>query len=299
MRPNNFVRQMGVDENRSVGGKWRLGDKLAPWSNGELYSARHKTENRKAIVKFERRCGDSRGLHREYEVYSAVGAVGRSISGFPRVHMYCKHGSHDALVMNDVRWTLSQLTKRYDGLCLKSVIQVGIQALYHLERLHEKGYIHGNVKPGNMMMNLRSVYLVNFEQAKVFRRGRSRMHVAEDGGHRLKADVRFASRRCHEGRRLSRRDDLESLGYAMVYMYKGRLPWTDRRMGTDEVYWCKRSTGPDRMCKGMTEYVRYYIAHVRGMGYDSKPDYRYLREVLGCALQVRGKNRDNRFEWTD
>lgn len=290
---------MGVDQNKTVGGTWRLGDKLDRWSNGEVYLATHRCEDRKAVVKFERRCGDFHGLRREYEVYSAVGAVRHSVSGFPRVHMYCKHGSYDVLVMDKMKWTLSSLTRHYDGLCFKSVIQVGIQALRALELLHGKGYIHGNVKPGNLMINSRNVYLVSFENAKVFRTGRSNRHVPEDGGHRLKGDVRFASMRSHEGRRLSRRDDLESLGYAMIYMYQGRLPWSGGRMSANEVYWCKHGTGPDRMCRGMTEYMISYMAYVKEMRYEAKPDYKHLREVLGYALDVRGKVRDNRFEWTD
>jgi len=37
--------------------------------------------------------------------------------------------------------------------------------------------------------------------------------------------VRYASVHAHLGRTASRRDDLESLAYTLIFLHKGRLPW--------------------------------------------------------------------------
>ena len=37
--------------------------------------------------------------------------------------------------------------------------------------------------------------------------------------------VRYASVHAHLGRTASRRDDLESLAYTLLFLLKGRLPW--------------------------------------------------------------------------
>jgi len=37
--------------------------------------------------------------------------------------------------------------------------------------------------------------------------------------------VRYASVHAHLGRTASRRDDLESLAYTLIFLHRGRLPW--------------------------------------------------------------------------
>lgn len=283
----------GVDHKKMVLGSWKI--ECHRRDRPHEYVAAHKRDARKAVVKFEHRDDCHQMLQREYNAYRAVGAIGHSVRGFPTVYGMGQHGRHNALLIEKIRWTLHDVVGM---IGLKSVLMVGLQMIQALERLHSKGYIHGNVAPENLMVNRYEVHLGNLEHAKEYRFGRNRKHVKRTNGHRIKGDMRFASINAHRGYSLSRRDDLESLGYSMVYMFNGRLPWGSPRLDEEEVHQLKRKSSAREVFRGMSKYVRQYVETVRDLGFQDKPDYKQLRRLLEKAMREKGMVMDNRFEWT-
>ncbi len=118
----------------------------------------------------------------------------------------------------------------------------------------------------------------------------------------------------------SRRDDLESLGYMLVYFLKGSLPWQGLKAATknqkyEKILESKVNTSLDTLCKGIpgiqpnnidftavslfltiVEFKNYFEC-VRSLRFDDRPDYNYLRSQFRELFFRKGFSYDNEFDW--
>jgi hypothetical protein len=104
----------------------------------------------------------------------------------------------------------------------------------------------------------------------------------------------------------SRRDDLESLGYTMVYLLKGVLPWTDIAATTTDVQRrlaqirdIKLSTSTAELCSGLPEEVSIYFDLVRSMTFEEKPDYHTIRSLFRHLMVKEGITADYIYDWVE
>lgn len=112
---------------------------------------------------------------------------------------------------------------------LKTTLMLADQLLQRIEWLHSKDYIHRDIKPENFLMGLNKkshvVYLIDFGLSKKYRDSKTHQHIPYKENKNLTGTARYASINAHLGIEESRRDDLESIGYMMVYLAQGYLPW--------------------------------------------------------------------------
>jgi serine/threonine protein kinase len=163
-----------------------------------------------------------------------------------------------------------------------------------LESLHDRHYVHLDVKPDNFMLGIgklsNQVFLIDFGLAQLFRNPATRSHIAQLNGSSVIGTIRYASINCHLGLTPSRRDDLESLMYVIVYLVKGRLPWQGiivqpGQTHEDEVLRLKQATTIKALCKDLPQPFVQFVEHVRRLGFRNNPDYQYLYSILKkCAL---------------
>ena len=95
--------------------------------------------------------------------------------------------------------------------------------------MHSNRFIHRDLKPDNLAVGLGSrsniIYLFDFGLAKQYKNPKTRKHIPYRDNKELTGTVRYASLNTHLGIEQSRRDDLESLGFVLVYFHHGFLPW--------------------------------------------------------------------------
>jgi serine/threonine protein kinase len=98
-----------------------------------------------------------------------------------------------------------------------------------IQRLHGKNYVHRDIKPENFLMGLgkksHMVHIIDFGLAKRYRDSKTHQHIQYKENKNLTGTARYASVNAHLGIEQSRRDDLESIGYVLVYLANGTLPW--------------------------------------------------------------------------
>lgn len=261
---------------------------------GDVFMGTHTLTGQKVAVKLEHRSGSI--ARREWEVMRAMEG-----DGAPKVHFTGLHGRYYVMVMDLLGPTLQRLLESRPSRRLPwdTVAIIGAKCTELLRKLHCRGYVHGDVKPENFLCSFtdgappdvrQGLHMVDLGLASKWRDPtRPNCHIAY--GQRVdhfSGTVRYASVNAHLGRWLSRRDDLESLGYMLLYLYHGSLPWQgyngdDKNMQVCET---KGRLTVDAMCRGAPEVLQYFLAYVRGMAFEETPDYDYL--FLLCSQGSKG-----------
>jgi len=189
---------------------------------------------------------------------------------------------------------------------LKTVLMLADQLLCRLEIVHTKCYIHRDIKPDNFLMGRGSrrhmVYVIDFGLAKLYRDPRTHRHIPYKEGKNLTGTARYASINTHMGFEQSRRDDLESLGYVLMYFLRGSLPWqglkaTTKKQKYERIMERKVTTTTEMLCKGFPSEFRSYFEHVRSLRFDDRPDYDYLKRLFRELFFRKSFSYDNMFDW--
>jgi len=97
-----------------------------------------------------------------------------------------------------------------------------------LEYLHSKNYVHRDIKPDNFCIgstDTHTIYLIDFGLATKYKNSKTGEHYLNECHNSLTGTARFASLCAHKGETQTRKDDLEGLGYVLLYFLKGSLPW--------------------------------------------------------------------------
>jgi len=186
------------------------------------------------------------------------------------------------------------------------VLMLADQLIARLESMHSNHFIHRDIKPDNFLCGLRqhaeTIYLIDFGLAKKYRDPKTGRHIPYNEHKSLTGTARYASINTHLGIEQSRRDDLESLGYVLMYFNRGSLPWqglkaVTKREKYDKISDKKMSIPISILCKGFPVEFATYLEYCRSLRFDDKPDYSHLRRMF-CELYVRkGYRDDGLFDW--
>lgn len=145
--------------------------------------------------------------------------------------------------------------------------------------------------------------MIDFGLAKKYRDPKTHIHIPYRENKNLTGTARYASINTHLGIEQSRRDDLESMGYVLMYFLRGSLPWQGLKAATkkqkyEKISEKKMATPTEVLCKGFpTEFVVYF-QYVRSLRFDDKPDYSYLRKLFRDLFVREGFVWDYVFDWT-
>lgn len=255
-------------------------------------------------VKIEHTKSSHPQLEYEAKVYKYL----CGIPGIPSVHYFGPVGDYTAMVMDLLGKSLEELF----NLCqrrftLKTVLMLADQMIQRIEYIHYKHFVHRDIKPDNFVMGYgesqRHVYLIDFGLAKRYRDPRNLHHIPIRFNKSLTGTARYASLNTHLGIEQGRRDDLEALGYVLVYFLMGSLPWQNLKAANKEekyekILKKKRDTDIATLCRELPPEFSLYFTYVRSLQFEERPDYAYLRKIFHEVFIRNNFKRDEEYDWT-
>ncbi|AQK59255.1 casein kinase 1-like protein 4 isoform X1 [Zea mays] len=293
---------------RIVGSKYKLGRKIGSGSFGEIYLATHVDTYEIVAVKIESSKTNHPQLLYEAKLYNAL----QGGTGIANIKWCGIDGDENILVIDLLGPSLEDLFV-YCGrrFSLKTVLMLADQMITRIEFMHSKGYLHRDIKPDNFLMGLgrkaNQVYVIDFGLAKRYRDSATNRHIPYRENKNLTGTARYASRNTHLGIVLlpeqSRRDDLESIGYVLLYFLRGSLPWQGLKAATkkqkyDKISEKKLSTPIEALCKSHPVEFASYFHYCHSLTFDQRPDYSFLRHVFRELFEREGYQFDYVYDWT-
>uniref|UniRef100_A0A182PEC5 non-specific serine/threonine protein kinase n=1 Tax=Anopheles epiroticus TaxID=199890 RepID=A0A182PEC5_9DIPT len=292
------------DEMNLISGQYRRGKKIGMGSFCTVYIGLDVLSGEEVALKVDK-CRDSQPLlSHEHKVYARF----EGCAGFPRIHHFGQENGYNILVMDILGPSLEDLF----NLCgrrftLRTILKLVDQMIDRIERVHERNIIHRDLKPDNFVTGIKHqsqvIHLIDFGLAKQYYNSYSRCHISYQEGKSMCGTARYASLNAHMGIELSRRDDMESLGYMLVYFLQGHLPWqgisaTNKKERFEKIMERKMSTNIDDLCAGAPKEFAVYLKYCRNMNFEEQPDYKYWRDTFR-KLYMRSQNLqcDFAFDW--
>jgi serine/threonine protein kinase len=237
--------------------------------------------------------------------------------GIPKVHYFGEEGDYNVLIMDLLGPSLEDLFsfcgRQFE---LKTVLMIADQLLSRVEYLHTKNYIHRDIKPDNYLIGLgrrsNTVHLIDFGLAKKFRDSKTHQHIPYKENKNLTGTARYASINAHLGIEQSRRDDLEGIGYVLVYFAKGKLPWQgvnaqnkgdkyhkimEKKLATPVEYLCMGLPRIRVVIQFVAEFSTY-MHYTRSLKFEDRPDYSFLKKMFKELMIKKNLDYDYVFDWT-
>ncbi|CAI0419934.1 unnamed protein product [Linum tenue] len=287
-----------------VGNRFRLGRKIGSGSFGEIYLGTNVQTNEEVGIKLE----NVKTKHPQLLYESKLYKILQGGTGIPNVKWFGVEGEYNVLVMDLLGPSLEDLFNFCSRkLSLKTVLMLADQMINRVEFVHSKSFLHRDLKPDNFLMGLgrraNQVYIIDFGLAKKYRDTSTHQHIPYRENKNLTGTARYASMNTHLGIEQSRRDDLESLGYVLMYFLRGSLPWQGLRAGTkkqkyEKISEKKVSTSIEALCRGYPTEFASYFHYCRSLRFDDKPDYAYLKRLFRDLFIREGFQFDYVFDWT-
>ena len=181
------------------------------------------------------------------------------------------------------------------------------KAIIKIERIkfiHNSQYVHRDLKPDNFVIGLRNltslIYILDFGLAKKYIDSKLK-HIVLTKKNKLIGTTRYASVNAHLGIEISRRDDLESLGYLIIYMLRGILPWEMKgkndKCKLEQVAKMKGAIALDNLCSGCPKEAYSYMKYCKDLKFDEEPNYGYLQSQFENILKEKMQEKDGVFDW--
>ena len=285
-----------------VGGRYRLGKKIGAGSFGEIFEGTDIFDNSAVAIKLEHNTVKYPQLLFEAKLLKSIPGT-----GIPTMHWFGIAGEYNAMVMELLGQNLEDLFN-YCGknFTLKTILLITIQLIERIKHVHDNNYVHRDIKPENFLIGkdstAKTIYILDFGLAKRYRDEHTHIHIPLKENRNLTGTARYASCNAHNGLEQSRRDDMESIAYVILYFFKGKLPWQglkckDKNEKYAKIKEMKMSITPEKLCEGFPIEFAKYLNMVKKLGFEEEPAYKEYIKLFTDLFKSKDFEMDYLYDW--
>ena len=315
----NVKRSVFSNEQFIINGNYNLIKMIGFGAFGEIHLAYDSNSKQLRAIKFELTNFKNPQLKHEYAILETLNTIENNksnshnnsinydnlktknggIIGIPKVYLFDRmENKYNYMIMDFLGPSIGDLYQlKNKKFSLETLLMLMIQLLTRIEYIHEKGFIHRDVKPENFVIGLNEssniIHVIDFGLSRRFKDKITGQHIPYKENRHMIGTVRYASINSLLGIEQSRRDDIEALGYVITYFFYGSLPWqSNKDKGKAEQFKIlekKLITPPEILCKKMPKQFMIFFNYVRKLKFEDRPDYSMMRNIFAMLLFSRTK----------
>lgn len=285
-------KEVKKDDDLIFGGRFECKKNtiLGSGTFGDIYLGVDTIQKEYVAVKLEKATAKGPQLRNEKMILDLMA----DIDGFPNVYDCGPYLESTYMAMELLGPSTNSLFQHQKHkFTLQTVLLLGYQMLERLQELHNKNFIHRDIKPENFTMGIgaksNTMYIIDFGLCKKYKDTKTMEHIIYRETREIAGTPRYASINNHLGIEQSRRDDLEAIAYVLIYFMKRRLPWQNVQGKTTKerykkILEKKLSIPVELLCKDIPTEFGMLLSYSRGLRYDERPDYNFLKGMMTNLL---------------
>ena len=255
-------------------------------SFGDVFEGKHKKTGELVALKIPIKNDERDGLDSLLEEAKVYKIISDRENGVAQMKVI-KNNNRKIIVMDLLGPSLEELINQHKKFSLKTVISLAISMISVIKHIHNKGFIHRDIKPDNFTLGYTDptkLFCIDFGLARKYIK-RNGEHIPFTDDKKFCGTARYASIASHIGHEQSRKDDLESIGYLLVYLYKEKLPWQgikhkDKNKKYELIGEKKQKISVEELCSDMPKEFTIFLKYVRNLDFDEKPHYSALKKMF-------------------
>ena len=284
-------------------GKYSLKHLIAKGGFGEVYMGTNIFNKKNYALKIEKIENNESDL--KEEAYVLILVKGPGIPSVITFGVSCKHHILvEELLGESIKMIFKKSQNKFN---LKDTCMFAIQALERIEYVHSKNYLHRDIKPDNFLVgnpDKSQIYLIDFGNAKKFRSSKTGKHRRNNKKYGIYGTPTFLSLNALNGKEITRKDELESLGLVFIYLHKGFLPWSkmkvkNTREAINVIKFKREKMTLEELCSKMPREMFEYMDYINKLNFKNNPDYTFLKSLFLNVLKKIGEKNDLMFSWVD
>ena len=287
---NKSLNDIFLKEYKYIFKKYKPIKKIGEGSFGNIYSIIRLKDKSVFAMKTEKINAKEKILESEaFHLYNLQKGF-----GIPKFITYGHNKNYNILIETLLGESLEIIFIKKKTKCnIIDVCSAGIQIIDRLEWIHSKNLVHRDIKPDHFLLGINDpkvIYIIDFGLCKKYRSSKTGKHILPKVDKNFFGNIKFSSSNVIKGKQSSRRDDIISLGYMLIYFIKKGLPWdyTYKEKITSsklfELIYLKCTNAFGNLFNGLPSEFMEFIKYAQNLKFEEDPNYSYLRSILNKII---------------
>ena len=300
---NNFL--LSLDKGRILFEKYKILKQIKKENFLQIYLGKNIFTNELIIIKIEKKNSKKKG-NLEIESYFLNLLKATGIPVIKQIGYY--DNSNIISIQTNLGFSLSKIFDDfYRCFSIKDITIIAIQILERIKYIHSKNIIHCNINPDNLFIDFSRfdnvIYLTGFDHAIKYNNINNKRIFDRNILNSNSSSLIFSSLNIMKGNFINKKDDLESLGYILLFLLKGELPWEyiandlNERDKIRKIYQLKKYYSLDLLCDKIPEEFKLFIIYIKKLKVKEEIDYNYCFHLFYTIFKNNNIINDGIFSW--